>query len=162
MLITKITKSQGRDEHLVGTPYDISRDALAPDFMKKKKSLKAPCCSSAHAVRMFFYLILLRLDDQYDNIKRQLVFVNLFITISSFTCQTTHLLSRSQDDALRTGVPCGLVVVVGAGCSGSAGQSLDSLSLSSLGSGMLPMPVEALPIEWFLRWLNSDMLEERE
>lgn len=36
MLITKITKSQGRDEHLVGTPYDISRDALAPDFMKKK------------------------------------------------------------------------------------------------------------------------------
>lgn len=75
---------------------------------------------------------------------------------------TTHLLSRSQDDALRTGVPCGLVVVVGAGCSGSAGQSLDSLSLSSLGSGMLPMPVEALPIEWFLRWLNSDMLEERE
>ena len=58
-------------------------------------------------------------------------------------------------------MPCGLLVVaVGAGCSGSAGQGLDSLS--SLGSGMLPMPVEALPTEWFLRWLNSDMLEERE
>lgn len=75
----------------------------------------------------------------------------------------THLLSRSQDEALRTGVPAWLLVVaVGTGCSGRAGQGLDSLSRSSLGSGMLPMPVEALPTEWFLRWLNSDMLEERE
>jgi len=73
----------------------------------------------------------------------------------------THLLSRSQDKAFLTGVPVGLlVVVVGPGCSGRAGQGLDSRS--SLGSGMLPMPVEALPTEWFLRWLNSDMLEERE
>lgn len=76
---------------------------------------------------------------------------------------TAHLLSRSQDEALRTGVPLGLLeVAVGAGCSGRAGQGLDSLSRSSQGSGMLPMPVEALPTEWFLRWLNSDMLEERE
>lgn len=61
-----------------------------------------------------------------------------------------HLLSLSQDEALRTGVAAGLLVVVqevGAGCSGRAGQALDSLS--SLGSGMLPMPVEALPTEWF-------------
>lgn len=73
----------------------------------------------------------------------------------------THLLRRSQDEALRTGVPAGLLVVAGGtGCSGRAGQGLDSRS--SLGSGMLPMPVEALPTEWFLRWLNSDMLEERE
>lgn len=59
-----------------------------------------------------------------------------------------HLLSLSQE-ALRTGVPAGLLVVVsvGAGCSGKAGQGLDSLSRSSLGSGMLPMPVEALPTE---------------
>ena len=71
------------------------------------------------------------------------------------------LLRRSQDEALRTGVPVGLLVVaVGTGCSGRAGQGRDSLS--SLGSGMLPMPVEALPTEWFLLWLNSDMLEERE
>lgn len=77
---------------------------------------------------------------------------------------TAHLLSRSQDEALRTGVPVGLLeeVVVVAGCSGRAGQGLESLSRSSLGSGMLPMPVEALPTEWFLRWLNSEMLEERE
>lgn len=74
-----------------------------------------------------------------------------------------HLLSLSQDEALRTGVAAGLLMVVqevGAGCSGRAGQALDSLS--SLGSGMLPMPVEALPTEWFRLWLNSDMLEERE
>lgn len=77
--------------------------------------------------------------------------------------KSTHLLSRSQDEALRTGVPVGLLVAaVGTGCSGRAGQGLDSLSRSSLGSGMLPMPVEALPTEWFLRWLYSDMLEERE
>lgn len=73
-----------------------------------------------------------------------------------------YLLSLSQDEALRTGVAAGLLVVeeVGAGCSGRAGQALDSLS--SLGSGMLPIPVEALPTEWFRLWLNSDMLEERE
>lgn len=76
-----------------------------------------------------------------------------------------YLLSLSQDEALRTGVPAGLLVVlqeVGAGCSGRAGQARESRSLSSLGSGMLPIPVEALPTEWFLLWLNSDMLEERE
>lgn len=81
------------------------------------------------------------------------------------SCFTGCLLSRSQDEALRTGVPGWLLVVAaaaGTGCSGSAGQGLDSRSRSSLGSGMLPMPVEALPTEWFLRWLNSDMLEERE
>lgn len=58
----------------------------------------------------------------------------------------TSLFSRSQDDELSTCVPNGLLVaVVGAGCSGRAGQGLDSRS--SLGSGMLPMPVEALPTE---------------
>lgn len=78
-------------------------------------------------------------------------------------CLKPNLLSRSQDEALRTGVPCRLLEeAVGPGYSGRAGQGLDSLSRSSLGSGMLPMPVEALPTEWFLRWLNSDMLEERE
>lgn len=57
-----------------------------------------------------------------------------------------HLFSRSQDEALCTGVHDGLlVVVVGAGCSGKAGWGLDSRS--SLGSGILPMPVEALPTE---------------
>lgn len=92
----------------------------------------------------------------YDNICDTICFAPLLDL-------KTHLLSRSQDEALRTGVPCGLlVVVVRAGCSGRAGQGLDSLSRSSMGSGMLPMPVEALPTEWFLRWLNSDMLEERE
>ena len=66
--------------------------------------------------------------------------------------KSLHLLSLSQDDALRTGVSAGLLVVVGgAGCSGRAGQALDSLSRSSLGSGILPIPVEALPTEWFLR-----------
>lgn len=88
--------------------------------------------------------------------------LSVFSSLNS-TEYRTRLLSRSQDEALRTGVPCGLLVVVGGtGCSGSAGQGLVSLSRSSLGSGMLPMPVEALPTEWFLRWLNSDMLEERE
>lgn len=72
-----------------------------------------------------------------------------------------HLLSRSQDEALRTRAATELVAAV-AGCSGRAGQGRGSLSRSSLGSGMLPMPVDALPTEWFLRWLNSDMLEERE
>lgn len=88
----------------------------------------------------------------------------------TFTCALylpikikSHLLSRSHDEALLTGVPVGLLVVaVGTGCSGRAGQGLGSLSRSSLGSGMLPMPVEVLPTEWLRRWLNSDMLEERE
>lgn len=36
------------------------------------------------------------------------------------------------------------------------------LRLSSLGSGMLAMPVDALPTDVFLLWVNSDRLEERE
>lgn len=54
------------------------------------------------------------------------------------------------------------------GCSGTAAQPPGAAggtvvwSLSSLGSGMLAMPVEALPIEVFLLWENSDRLEERE
>lgn len=36
------------------------------------------------------------------------------------------------------------------------------LALSSLGSGMLAMPVDALPTEVFLLWVNSDRLEDRE
>lgn len=36
------------------------------------------------------------------------------------------------------------------------------LGLSSLGSGMLAMPVDALPTDVFLLWVNSDRLEERE
>ena len=63
---------------------------------------------------------------------------------------------RSQDEALRTGVAPPGVLEGG----GRAWQGL--LSRSSAGSGMLPMPVEVLPTEWFRRWLNSDRLEERE
>lgn len=63
---------------------------------------------------------------------------------------TAHLLRRSQDEALRTSAPTDVLEgVLETGCSGRAGQGLDSRS--SLGSGMLPMPVEALPTEWFLR-----------
>lgn len=62
------------------------------------------------------------------------------------SCFTGCLLSRSQEDALRTGVPGALPEAAEeVGCSGKAGQVLDSLS--SLGSGMLPIPVEALPTE---------------
>lgn len=80
------------------------------------------------------------------------------------------------------------MVLVGVGCSGRAVQadapavggiipilaSLSPLSrsllslwslvslVSSEGSRMLAMPVEALPTEVFLRWVHSDRLEERE
>lgn len=54
-------------------------------------------------------------------------------------------------------------------CSGRVAQAPEAaaggavvLWLSSLGSGMLAMPVEALPTEVFLRCVNSDKLEERE
>lgn len=40
------------------------------------------------------------------------------------------------------------------------GTDLDSRS--SLVSGMLPTPVEALPTDGFLLWVSSDRLEERE
>ena len=79
----------------------------------------------------------------------------------------SHLLRRSHDEALLTGVPGALGAA--AGCSGTAVQAEAPAvggparaSLSSLGSGILPMPVEALPTEVFLRWPHSDRLDERE
>lgn len=67
---------------------------------------------------------------------------------------------RSHDDALRTGEELVVLLWDVLGCSGKTGHV--RASLSSLGSGMLPIPVDVLPMEWFLRWLNSVMLEERE
>lgn len=75
-----------------------------------------------------------------------------------------YLLSLSEEAELFAGVR---------GCSGTGEQEqvtetggVERASLSAprstLGSGILPMPVEAEPAEGFLLCVSSDRLEERE